>query len=332
MRLRLFLPCLLGLSLSACAAVLGLPDPALDETAGSGDGAGSEGGADGGLDEGLLADARAEAATLDAKVDGGACDLTAPWTGITRLDGLASNADEDMPSLTADERRIFFRRGPPDGQGSLIYTAQRGDGGVFGPAEQVAFSPVYIGFAAPCVTGAGDRIFYSLSQGGQDLDVYSAPLPDAKPETFEQTLKSAELDFCGSLASDGSMIMWRQPLNQNATYFEAKRSGATFAPPTPLPGFPPQALILGPRPVISADGLTIFYEAATDSASGPDIYMARRSKPSDPFAQHAKVTELASTSPDGPGWLSPDGCRMYFSSARPGGAGGRDLYVASRPK
>jgi Tol biopolymer transport system component len=86
-------------------------------------------------------------------------------------------------------------------------------------------------------------------------------------------------------------------------------------------------------PVPSADDLTIFMSSDRIGGQGSqDIWIARRASVNDPFGAPANVSELNTANNDQPGWLSPDGCRLYFNSDRPGGFGASDLYVAERPK
>jgi hypothetical protein len=63
-----------------------------------------------------------------------------------------------------------------------------------------------------------------------------------------------------------------------------------------------------------------------------DIWIARRASVNDPFGAPANVSELNTANNDQPGWLSPDGCRLYLYSDRTGGVGGTDLYIAERRK
>lgn len=329
-------------TLVACAAVLGLPDPVLDETAGQGD-ANDEGASnDGAPSDGTTSDGKTDGASPDANVDGGPCNMGAPWGNITLLQSLDTTADEDMPTLTADEQTIYFRRGPPDIQGSKIMVAQRADGGsLFGAAQVAPLPASNVAYVAPCVTATGSKLEYSSATAPTDFDIFWVALPAGGPSPQpEVPVKSPELDFCGSFATSGAMYMWRQSFNAaNATtYFRADFDPATMVltAPVELPGFQAGTSgmpILGPRPVISGDQLTIFYEAHKDDSSSNDVFTATRAKTSDPFSQHKVVTELSDPqAADGPGWLSPDGCRLYFSSTRTGGSGGRDLYLASRPK
>ncbi|HVV48432.1 MAG TPA: hypothetical protein VHO06_02130, partial [Polyangia bacterium] len=86
-------------------------------------------------------------------------------------------------------------------------------------------------------------------------------------------------------------------------------------------------------PVLSRDGLTLYFASkrADPAARGnDDIWIARRPAASAAFGPPAAVAELNSAAADGPRWLSPDGCTLYFTSDRSGGQGGYDLYTATR--
>src|SRR5207249_823543 len=71
-------------------------------------------------------------------------------------------------------------------------------------------------------------------------------------------------------------------------------------------------------PVTSVDGLTLFF--ASDRAVGPgggaDVWVATRAALGAPFDTPRLAPELSSPAVDIPGWISPDGCRMYLSSDR----------------
>jgi hypothetical protein len=88
--------------------------------------------------------------------------------------------------------------------------------------------------------------------------------------------------------------------------------------------------------VLSADGLEIFF-ASTRGQSGAaarnDIWHAVRSTTADGFGAPTRVAELsADATEDFPTWLSPDRCTLMFSSDRPGGNGGLDIWMATRPQ
>ena len=63
---------------------------------------------------------------------------------------------------------------------------------------------------------------------------------------------------------------------------------------------------------------------------GSDIWMTKRASVSDPWSSPVNLGHIVnSPSNDGQAVLSRDGSTLYFSSARPGGLGGGDIYQAS---
>jgi hypothetical protein len=86
-------------------------------------------------------------------------------------------------------------------------------------------------------------------------------------------------------------------------------------------------------PVLSADGLRLYY-ALIDAPGGPgyqDLAMATRSAPDAPFAPPTLIPDVSSWGEDSDPTLSPDERVMVFTSDRPGGSGGTDLWYAVRP-
>lgn len=72
------------------------------------------------------------------------------------------------------------------------------------------------------------------------------------------------------------------------------------------------------NPVASTDGLTVFFARGTvvpgtQWISHPRIMEARRTTLGTPFTIH-EACELNITGDERPTWLSPDGCRLYFTS------------------
>jgi len=82
------------------------------------------------------------------------------------------------------------------------------------------------------------------------------------------------------------------------------------------------------QPWLSPDELSIYF--ASGPASSNDIFRATRGSPSDDFGQPQLVSELSSPSDEGGLTLSSDGLEVILASNRPGGPGGRDLYIAAR--
>jgi hypothetical protein len=82
--------------------------------------------------------------------------------------------------------------------------------------------------------------------------------------------------------------------------------------------------------VLQAGGLVLYFFSDRLPSDGYDIWVASRKSDVEPFAFHTNVTELNTEAQEWPTWVSPDGCRLYFSR-RPGERGDNyDLYVAER--
>ncbi len=82
-------------------------------------------------------------------------------------------------------------------------------------------------------------------------------------------------------------------------------------------------------PHVTPDGQRIYFSSNRDGST--DVFVAVRTAPDVPFT----VSRLDSLSIEGASDSSPtasaDETEIFFSSDRPGGRGGRDIYYATRP-
>jgi Tol biopolymer transport system component len=81
-------------------------------------------------------------------------------------------------------------------------------------------------------------------------------------------------------------------------------------------------------PWVSADERTIYF--VSNRSGVADIFRSTRASVRDEFGPPEAVTELNSPEEDGGVSLTSDGLTVILSSSRPGGLGGRDLYLATR--
>jgi len=90
-------------------------------------------------------------------------------------------------------------------------------------------------------------------------------------------------------------------------------------------------------PSISSDGLTLYFSDAPSNShpggyGGGDIWVATRSGPSEAWDSLVNLGPPVNTSyGDAAPSISSDGLSLFFSSGRPGGHGGLDLWVSRRP-
>jgi len=184
-------------------------------------------------------------------------------------------------------------------------------------------------------------VFGSFRDGGKgSSDLWMATRPDIE-SSFSQPLPIAELNTKDrennpSLSADGLMICYESTLDDRAgqaNLYIARRPDrqSSFAAPTEL-----TEIFSGSWnadcDVVGA-GLSIRFSGGRTSESNAgerDLWTATRQSLDSMFGEPEPVAGVNSPySEVGPS-LAVDGLELYFSSNRPGGLGGHDIYVARR--
>jgi predicted secreted protein len=95
---------------------------------------------------------------------------------------------------------------------------------------------------------------------------------------------------------------------------------------------PPNSSYSDGNPDISADGLTLFFDSDRPGGEGDrDIYVLTRATTDDLWSEPVNLgPPINSAYFDAQSSVSPDGLSLFFCSKRPGGEGGRDIYVSTR--
>ena len=85
-------------------------------------------------------------------------------------------------------------------------------------------------------------------------------------------------------------------------------------------------------PTVTGDRLELYFDSDRPGGAGMgDIYVSTRPSPSSPWGAPSLVAGINSGSRETTPEVSRDGLRLHFSSARPGGLGGLDIYMCTRP-
>ncbi len=100
-----------------------------------------------------------------------------------------------------------------------------------------------------------------------------------------------------------------------------------FSEPELLGGLDRSGALWGPS--LSDDGLVLAFAESVDDEP-EDVFWSVRPSRGAPFAAAAPALGINTEDAEGTTFLARGGLALYFYSNRPGGAGGRDLYVASR--
>ena len=342
---------------AGCGLILGLGDPvdggdapAPSEDAGDADAAMLDASdaqpraVDSGTDAGTDALPAADAADAAEEPP---CDLTSPFGSPALVVGMDLNtsADEGTPRLAPDELTLYFwsnRAASDGGTRPHVYLATR----------NVASDP----FGAPSflstVNSAADDASPTVSADGLTLLFESDRLDP--PTTSEDALFIATRGSTAGAFLTPSLLQtngW--PANEKTPYLRPDARVLYFSGGSGVLGgqdieraelessgsFGAAAAVSEINstaddysPVVDALEQTIFWGSdRTDEPTlgGFDIFVATRASTSVAYGGIANAgASVNSTGLDLPGWISPDGCRLYFESDR---AGSRDLYVAGRP-
>jgi hypothetical protein len=212
---------------------------------------------------------------------------------------------EDGPRLSPDELTIYFHR--TSSTGFTIFSATR-------PSLTDDF-----GSAAALIPSAafpsldGDHLYYDANPGlVPNEDIFVAPI--ATPTSGGPVAEANTASFEGYPNVSNGIL-----------YFASDRAGAgkrdLYALNLATKALDPLSSLntAGDEilPAVSADGREIFFQR--DQL----VFTAWRDDPSQPFGTPEAVSLLNDTPDTRPGWLSPDGCRLYFGRLN-------DLWVGSR--
>jgi Tol biopolymer transport system component len=287
-------------------------------------------------DDAAVPDAAGE--DVDAGTDAAlpACNVDLPFGKPSPLSNVnAVGAADLLPRLSPDELTLTFASSRTPGTPGTIalYVATR-------PSVTSAFgTPVLLNPPGgnswdPTVSPDGLWLVFARNIDGGDFDLREAHRPTTSALWLNSTPIAPPISMVGTfeaqpfIAWDQKTLWFTSNRLGSADIYVAATDGGAYGPPAPVPGLSDPAE-QEQIPVPNADGSMVFFTKTI--AGNQDIYVARRvSDGGDGYEVTGAVSELNSPATDGPGWLSRDGCRLYFMSDRQS-VGDVDMWVASRP-
>jgi hypothetical protein len=302
--------------------------------------------ADSGSDVLLITDTGTKDASIDATPDVGhdavvdvtvdappPCDVNAPFSGAVDLaGGVNTGSWEDSPSLTSDELTLFFMRIDGTGHLALNYATRTSTSMSFATTKAVdTISNSSTEDTAPFVVDGFGTIYMSSLRNGNIAYHLFQVTGTGTPNGWNNVNALSMLN-ANDPATDTQL--WIDALG--GAWFTSNRAGtydlyaaaSTTSSPTAYAALN-TITADEEHPVLSQDGLQLYY--ASNAAGHFQIYVATRTSTSGTFGGATELPAFDySFSNNKPGWLSPDGCRMYYSSDRAGGQGNWDIWMASR--
>lgn len=288
-----------------------------------------------GVDSGGLSDASLADAPVDASVP--ACDTKKPFGTPVRLVELDAAGDRSTPRLSADELTIYFTTHGDASLSDLSMAVRASKRAPFGN-EKVLPQSTQVNDNDPSV-GADDLTLWFHSKRAASADIYlatrtspDASFGDAAPiSNVNQDTTSENQPYFRSTANELWFISDRPAADGGFDIYTAARTGAVFGAPSRIAELSSPANDWQPQP--SEDGLTVVFASDRPGGKGGfDLWIARRASSSAKFSAPTPITELNSANDEQAGWLSADGCRIWFSSGRETADDHQQIFHAERPK
>jgi Tol biopolymer transport system component len=287
----------------------------------------------------------------EADLDGGAipvgeggsgaagCDPQKPFGKPTLVAGLDVGAHLATPRLSQDELAIYFtmRAGRAGGgtQAELGRAVRSAPTEAFGMPEALGKQNSNLNDNDPSVSGDHLSLwFHSNRSGNQELWVATRGSV-GEPFGAPVVLPSVNTDAGEAHAyyrAAGSELWFASTRGGDWDIYVAKLQGKAFSDPVRVTELAsPEAEYL---PAPSEDGLRILFSSTRSGGKGGvDLWLATRASTNDAFDPPKSLDELNTADAEHAGWISPDGCRIYFSSSRDTAADPRHrLWFAARPK
>ena len=296
----------------ACAAILGIDD-GIPRDGGAGDTA-------------PPLDAKAEADTQS-----GPCNLALPFGAPVALGSLNTSFAEQQPRLSPDERTIWFQR-TSTSSGFDLYVATRASATAqFDPPSPVGELDTTSNEYDLTVSPDGMHAYFASDRAGGlgSNDVWQATR-DAAAAPFDlvsltPNVSSTQSDHATYYVPGALYLVSDRGSGGDDIYRASEQSGG-FASPLIIPELASPAA--DGYVVVQTDELHVWF-SSTRGDAGFQMYEATRGTVNAPWSAPTVVAEFASFGQALPGWISPDGCRMYLASDKNGDF---DLYVATKSK
>ncbi|MGE0549385.1 MAG: TolB family protein [Kofleriaceae bacterium] len=261
-----------------------------------------------------------DAPGIDAPVQ---CGALAPFHTLDPVAGFATAEMEGVVRLTSDELTMYF-------SGTDLFVAKRANvTDTFGPRVALGVNSASAADYDPFVSSDGQTLLFGSSRADPVVRLWRATWssgahdfvnPIALPAMAATT--STEDERQPFVSTDGEELWFSSTSTKPGTkggadIWYAKRTSTGWSNATIVPAL--NSSFHDWLPTLSADRRTIYIASERplpgSTTSGTyHIWRSHRATVVDPWPAPSPVAELnASSHHSVPGWLSPDGCRLYYS-------------------
>jgi hypothetical protein len=274
------------------------------------------------------------------------CDPNKPFGAPSPVTAIDTAGWEESAHLSPDELTIYFSGENRDdaGTGWAIWVATRATTtSAFSAATLLpGISPAAYTLRGPSVSGDGLDLYATRTYGGGVYGIVashraSTAVDFGAPVTVSNVNPTSDVEDPYVLPNGNVLYLAYTPGDGGVggQIFRAEKSVGSFGPPVSVVGV--NQGVAGKadfRAAVTPDELTIFFTSDRPGSIGTyDIYEAHRTSTSAAFNTPVDVAVLnVAGAFSWPSWVSDDGCVLYFTSDRTGGAGQYDVWVAARGK
>ena len=277
-------------------------------------------------------DARSDAAPL-------ACDPRRPFGASKLVPGLDTSDFFATPRLSPDELAIYFTTlVDRDGavQADLVRALRASRDVPFGPATLLSALNTPQQDNDPMISDDLRSLWFSSSRSGNN-ELYVArrasPGEEFGAPALVPGLAGPSQDMHPYYRAGGPELWFTSDRGDSGTdiYVAPLRDGS-FGPATVVTELSTPAVDVQPQ--VTADGLAVLLASNREGgAGGFDLWIASRSSTAESFRAPTALAAVNTPADEYAGWLSPDGCRVYFSSNRDTDAQPRHrLWYAERSR
>lgn len=271
-----------------------------------------------------------DASSAEADAFAATCAPTKAFGAPQLIDELETSWDDHAPRLLPNGLYGFFSSNRNGGAGGFdLYFIYRADAGAPFQVAPVTSLNKPANEESPTATADGQTLYYSISTSGAAMDLRVAYFADGgygNVASLSATNSGAN-DIWPYVRPDGTVLYFSSNRAQSYDLFYARINGGGAGAGVAVNELNTSADEIAP--VISADELTIWF-ARSVTARGYDVFMATRASVTTQFGVPTPVAELNTSYNDVPGFITADGCTLYFMSDRTGGYGNYDIYVSKR--
>lgn len=257
------------------------------------------------------------------------------------------------PAISVDESTMIFTSRRANSTGGLvyemdghffedIYSSNKLPNNTWGEGKQLDLTINSVNHDA-CVglSSEGQTMIIYKDDGGGDL--YYSQLSGStwsKPISFGKSINTDSREACGNFSPDGNYLFFvsdkKGGFGGTDIYWSKKNTDGAWAAPVNM-GKEVNTAEDEFSPYLNADGKTFYFSSqAHNSMGGFDIFQSIIDLSIAPLISVSTPTNLGypiNTVGDEIYFVwSADNKRAYFSSAREGGFGDKDLYLLERPE